>query len=106
MGEAVLDEEIEGAIDRNRGGAVALGAEPVDDVIGGGGNMALEQRRQHFLAPLGEAQALGIADLAGMADGVRGAATVVVLAMFQYRADVCHCAFVSGRLSDPACRSL
>ena len=51
VGEVVLDQEIERAVDRDRREPLAVGlGEPVDDVIGGGRHVALEQRLQHLPA--------------------------------------------------------
>ena len=49
--------------------------------------MVLQQRLQHLAALGGEAEALRGADRLGMAERIRGAAPMVVLAMFQDWAD-------------------
>src|SRR5690606_2127286 len=72
--EAVLDEEIQRPVDRDRRRAPAGPAEPVDDVIGGGRDVALEQSRQNLTPLVGESEAAAGADRLGVAERLGRAA--------------------------------
>ncbi|MEJ0097655.1 MAG: hypothetical protein WDM84_06710 [Bauldia sp.] len=62
---------------------LAVTGQAVDDVVSGGGDMALEQGLEDMTALGGEAQALAPADGLGVDQRVGRAAGVVVIAMFE-----------------------
>ena len=85
VGEAVVDEEFQRAIDADRGRARAVAGEAVDHLIGARRHMALGERGENLAPLLGEAQARRRRYRLGMGDGAALAAVMIMLAMLMWR---------------------
>ncbi len=76
--EAVVDEEVERAVDRRRRRITAIVLEPIEQVVGLDGFFRARDEIEHLLTDLGQAQA---AQLAGCGDFTHERAGVVVVVM-------------------------
>src|SRR6185437_2181800 len=99
MHETLLAQEIERAINRDRCRPRAAHRQPVDQLIGAERGVARQQRLQHAAAD--RRQTLGAcgADRLGVADGVAGAALMVVTG----RRENCVAQGFSGQASSAFC---